>query len=460
MNESNILSATSMFSNISESNEINNVTDDSTIFTTIEMSIYFLSFVIGGPLNIISFYKIYNAFCNSKTCTQITLLRLNLNIADLITVFIFAPGQFFWLYFYQWYAGDILCRIFKFFAVFCFYLNSFIIACIAVDRLFSMTNIHSIKMNQNAKRRVIRMIIFAWIVAFILALPQLFIFQLFKPFEGVNDFKQCTPIWTIISFTVDNTLNDLSASDEARTLALKKFSTNKYWEKIYNIAHLLFTFWIPTIIIIISYVLVLFIMGSFTSSSSKKENEFSDDVSFSSSIDTLALERNVNHNLPDKQISNSYNSNQKENILQQETGPLIGSEIVVIGNSSIKRIENASSLQKNQQKQLSSKSKKEFLRLSITQNIINKDNNKLGLMAIRTMTIAKKKTKKQAMLIIVAFLTIWTPYNLLAIMNFTFSNVQVLEGILTSAFIPCLNALIVINPIINPIIYGIFDEKQ
>ncbi|CEF62963.1 Gonadotropin-releasing hormone receptor [Strongyloides ratti] len=459
MNNSSTIKIFPLLSNETESNTANNVTDDSTIFTTIEMSIYFLSFVIGGPLNIISFYKIYNVFCNTKNCTQIILLRLNLNIADLITVFIFAPGQFFWLYFYQWYAGDIMCRIFKFFAVFCFYLNSFIIACIAVDRLFSMTNIHSIKMNQLAKKRAIKMIIFAWIVSFILALPQLFIFQLFKPFEGTSDFKQCTPIWTIISFKVDNILNDKNVNEEMRNLALEKFSTSKYWEKMYNIFHLLFTFWIPTIIIIISYVLVLFIMGSFTSSAPKKENESSDEISLSSSIEISAFDKLSKTNTSIKCDDCNYQENQMKILLQNEDGPLILDEIDKTGTSLIKKSEEITSFNKGHTKHSSQKNKKEFLRMSITPNIINKE-NKLGTMAIKTIEIAKKRTKKQAMFIIIAFLTIWTPYNLLAIMNFTFSHIQVLEKILTSPFITCLNALLVINPIINPIIYGIFDGKQ
>uniref|UniRef100_A0A0N5B6G4 G_PROTEIN_RECEP_F1_2 domain-containing protein n=1 Tax=Strongyloides papillosus TaxID=174720 RepID=A0A0N5B6G4_STREA len=459
MNISSIKTIQPLLSNTTESNGASNVTDDSTIFTTIEMSIYFLSFVIGGPLNIISFYKIYNIFCNSKNCTQIILLRLNLNIADLITVFIFAPGQFFWLYFYQWYAGDIMCRIFKFFAVFCFYLNSFIIACIAIDRLFSMTNIHSIKMNQLAKKRAIKMIIFAWTVSFILALPQLFIFQVFKPFEGTSDFKQCTPIWTIISFTVDNTLNDATVSDEVRNLALERFATSKYWEKMYNITHLLFTFWIPTIIIIISYVLVLFIMGNFTSSTPKKESEYINEMSSSSSMETSAFDKVAKTNVEIKNDSIIYQENEVKNILQSENGPLILEDIDKLNLSTNRKSENFTNPHKGHNKHSTSKNKKEFIKLSITPNIISKE-NKLGIMATKTMEIAKKKTKRQAMLIIIAFLTIWTPYNLLAIMNFTFSHIQVLEGILTSPFITCLNALLVINPIINPIIYGIFDGNK
>uniref|UniRef100_A0A0K0E135 G_PROTEIN_RECEP_F1_2 domain-containing protein n=1 Tax=Strongyloides stercoralis TaxID=6248 RepID=A0A0K0E135_STRER len=459
MNNTNTLKLFPLFPNETESNTVDNVADDSTIFTTIEMSIYFFSFVIGGPLNIISFYKIYNVFCNSKSCTQIILLRLNLNIADLITVFIFAPGQFFWLYFYQWYAGDIMCRIFKFFSVFCFYLNSFIIACIAVDRLFSMTNIHSIKMNQLAKKRAIKMIIFAWIVSFILALPQLFIFQLFKPFEGTSDFKQCTPIWTIISFKVDNILQDNTVNEEVRNLALEKISTSKYWEKMYNIFHLLFTFWIPTIIIIISYVLILFIMGSFTSSAKKKGNEYSDETSLSSSMEVSASDKLSKTNTSLKCDDYNYQENQIKNILQNEDGPLILEEIDKINTISNKKSDEVTIYNKGHIKHNPQKNKKEFIRLSLTQNIISKE-NKLGTMAIKTMEIAKKKTKKQAMFIIIAFLTIWTPYNLLAIMNFTFSHIQVLEGILTSPFITCLNALLVINPIVNPIIYGIFDGNK
>lgn len=64
--------------------------------------------------------------------------------------------------------------------------------------------------------------------------------------------------------------------------------------------------------------------------------------------------------------------------------------------------------------------------------------------------------KRQAALIIVAYLSFWSPYNLLAAM-LTFAD----EGSLKEAAyatLPFLNSLIVMNPIVNPVIYGLFDR--
>uniref|UniRef100_A0A183CWP0 G_PROTEIN_RECEP_F1_2 domain-containing protein n=1 Tax=Gongylonema pulchrum TaxID=637853 RepID=A0A183CWP0_9BILA len=97
--------------------------------------IYLLCVCIGGPFNVICFGRSLRLYMNDrKQRNQILLLRLHLNIADLLTMFIYTPTQIIWMSTFQWYGGDLLCRICKFFYTFSFYLNSFVIAAIAVDR--------------------------------------------------------------------------------------------------------------------------------------------------------------------------------------------------------------------------------------------------------------------------------------------------------------------------------------
>ncbi|VDM52528.1 unnamed protein product [Angiostrongylus costaricensis] len=44
---------------------------------------------------------------------------------------------------YQWYGGEVLCRVCSFFSTFSFYANSFVITCIAIDRVCGAYNIRS-----------------------------------------------------------------------------------------------------------------------------------------------------------------------------------------------------------------------------------------------------------------------------------------------------------------------------
>uniref|UniRef100_A0A1I7S2I4 G_PROTEIN_RECEP_F1_2 domain-containing protein n=1 Tax=Bursaphelenchus xylophilus TaxID=6326 RepID=A0A1I7S2I4_BURXY len=69
------------------------------------------------------------------------------------------------------------------------------------------------------------------------------------------------------------------------------------------------------------------------------------------------------------------------------------------------------------------------------------------------------RAKRQAAFIIVAYLTFWTPYNLLAVMNTLAPSEGTLKQV-ASVTLPFLNSLIVVNPIVNPLIYGLFDKKR
>lgn len=106
------------------------------------------------------------------------------------------------LSYFQWYAGDFLCRVCKFFHTFGFYLNSFVICCIAIDRVFGTYNLRqlllfktaqqfnfsSLKASHRSYLRCRRMLLLAWICAFCFSLPQSFVFRVFEP-PGMKNFK-------------------------------------------------------------------------------------------------------------------------------------------------------------------------------------------------------------------------------------------------------------------------------
>ncbi|TKR60163.1 hypothetical protein L596_027456 [Steinernema carpocapsae] len=248
----------------------------------VEILIYMICLTVGGPLNLFSFYRLIRGYRKHVSSqTQINLLRLHLNLADLLTLFIFVLSQIIWMTTYQWYGGDLLCRICKFFHTFSFYLTSFVVACIAIDRVFGTYNLRSLgtsflvslkslfsslKASQLAHRRCRRMLCVAWICAFVFSIPQPFIFRVFHPPE-MRNFKQCTPIWTVVAYEVELALKNGNMTLEQEKDLVAEYYQMVRLERIYGILHLLFMFWIPAFIIVLSYGAIICILNSLASPS-------------------------------------------------------------------------------------------------------------------------------------------------------------------------------------------------
>nr|CAD2143765.1 unnamed protein product [Meloidogyne enterolobii] len=279
----------------------------------VEILMYSLCLCIGGPLNLFSFRRLISQIRRptrqqQQFGSQLLLLKLNLNIADLITMFVYTLSQIIWMITFQWHFGDFL---------------------------------------------------------------------FFEPLE-LKNFKQCTPIWTIIGYELDLKMGTLNESDiEGKLKIFQKFSQVVAWERFYNMAHLLFLFWIPSLLIAASYTAILITLNS------------------------LSV-------VPEKIKINDWDNN----------------------NS-----------------------------LSTKCETINSNNTRIGLIAPLTIAKARQNAKRQAALILAAYLTFWSPYNLLAICNAWAQKDGTIRQISTIT-LPFLNGLIVVNPIVNPLIYGVFDKYK
>lgn len=84
---------------------------------------------------------------------------------------------------------------------------------------------------------------------------------------------------------------------------------------------------------------------------------------------------------------------------------------------------------------------------------------RVGPMAMQTIAKARQKAKRQAALILLAYLTFWTPYNILSVVN-AFAEKDGWLKEIAHVTLPFLNSLIVVNPIVNPLIYGVFDRAN
>nr|CAD2180143.1 unnamed protein product [Meloidogyne enterolobii] len=388
----------------------------------VEILMYSLCLCIGGPLNLFSFRRLISQIRRptrqqQQFGSQLLLLKLNLNIADLITMFVYTLSQIIWMITFQWHFGDFLCRIIKFFHTFSFYLNSFIVACFAIDRFFGTRNLNSPIASNVAQKRIKKMLIFAWTWATLLSIPQFFIFRVFEPLE-LKNFKQCTPIWTIIGYELDLKMGTLNESDiEGKLKIFQKFSQVVAWERFYNMAHLLFLFWIPSLLIAASYTAILITLNSLSVVPEK----------------IITTKNLLNNQQKDKENTNNYLLNKKENIKLislKENKKEINDWDNNNNNNSLSKCET-----------------------------INSNNTRIGLIAPLTIAKARQNAKRQAALILAAYLTFWSPYNLLAICNAWAQKDGTIRQISTIT-LPFLNGLIVVNPIVNPLIYGVFDKYK
>ena len=109
----------------------------------------------------------------------------------------------------------------------------------------------------------------AWVSAFVLSLPQSFVFRVVEVSSATTpSFQQCAPLWTIIQHEIDLRWNALRESgqltDELHATIMSESESLGKWETLYNLAHLLFVFWIPTLIIVTSYSIVICTLNSFS----------------------------------------------------------------------------------------------------------------------------------------------------------------------------------------------------
>uniref|UniRef100_A0A915ER88 G-protein coupled receptors family 1 profile domain-containing protein n=1 Tax=Ditylenchus dipsaci TaxID=166011 RepID=A0A915ER88_9BILA len=138
----------------------------------VEMAYLGVVILVGVAINLHVLYKLLQNGSN-KSMNGFLLLKINLNISDLLILTIHAFGKLIWLYEYEWRFGGALCRTFNFLSMFTLYLSSNIVVCIALDRLRTVLKAKRIILLKK-KRHLIRIFLAtAWMLAFLWSLPQL-----------------------------------------------------------------------------------------------------------------------------------------------------------------------------------------------------------------------------------------------------------------------------------------------
>lgn len=107
--------------------------------------------------------------------TAIYSLIFQLSVADLLVTIFCIAGEAAWSFTVQWYAGNVMCKLFKFTQMFALYLSTFILVLIGVDRWLAVK--YPMKSMATATRSG-RLVIIAWVLSFLLSIPQVSKFKL------------------------------------------------------------------------------------------------------------------------------------------------------------------------------------------------------------------------------------------------------------------------------------------
>uniref|UniRef100_A0A914R7M3 G-protein coupled receptors family 1 profile domain-containing protein n=1 Tax=Parascaris equorum TaxID=6256 RepID=A0A914R7M3_PAREQ len=105
--------------------------------------------------------------------------------------------------------------------------------CIAVYRLYALRC--PVMVNTVGRQRIPRMLLAAWVLSALISLPQLFVWKQVT----LKSVTQCLTIWT------EKLVSGISSPDDELTM------------KLYNAFHLLAIFYIPLVILVVCYVLIL-----------------------------------------------------------------------------------------------------------------------------------------------------------------------------------------------------------
>lgn len=137
-------------------------TDDNIV----SVAAYSCMFVVAACGNLTVFITLFR---NRRVKSRINLFIMHLAISDLIVTFVMLPLEIAWNSTVAWLAGDIACRLLTFFRAVGFYLSSFILVSISLDRYFAIMRPLSIT---DADMRAKMMLLISWLLSIIASVPQ------------------------------------------------------------------------------------------------------------------------------------------------------------------------------------------------------------------------------------------------------------------------------------------------
>jgi len=267
----------------------------------VEVVLLILLLLIGLPLNLMALIRLLKAYRLGQAASRIKqeetklaflLLKIHLTIVDLLLIVIYCPSKLAWLISYEWLGGNFLCKALQYAWACCFHLMSFMIVCIAIDRLKTVYRLMHIGTGTGTGRRpswqsgkgslsaIRTMITFCYGLATVCSLPQWLVWQT-KVFVS---WSQCTTFWHALR--ADAFLNHTSYAIEYPT------------EHVYTLVHLSTIFWLPFLLILsaYTYIVVCLFFYSLRPYASKTGTGFTTEIQSGGSTERLNLLQNGNGN--------------------------------------------------------------------------------------------------------------------------------------------------------------------
>ena len=134
-----------------------------------------------------------------KKLSRMNLLIMHLSIADLFVAFFNVLPQLIWDITFLFKGGNLLCKSVTYLQVVAMYASSYVLISTALDRYIALC--HPIASHTWSNKRTHIMVAIAWLVSFLLATPQLFIFgyRQFAP-DMYNCWAVFDPEWTMLLY--------------------------------------------------------------------------------------------------------------------------------------------------------------------------------------------------------------------------------------------------------------------
>ncbi|KAE9553060.1 hypothetical protein FO519_003740 [Halicephalobus sp. NKZ332] len=162
--------------------------------------------------------------------SSFALFKKHLCLTDFAILLGHTLGKIIWVCTLNWKMGGVYgCKFYQFLSAFTYYSNSNVVVAIGLDRL------KVVYTRATSVRRVRWMLLFAWTLAAICAVPQLYVWDTVELIDGV----QCTTIWQVTDyFNQSSPFLDMT-------------------QIMYEMSHQAMVFFIPFLTLLSSYVLIV-----------------------------------------------------------------------------------------------------------------------------------------------------------------------------------------------------------
>lgn len=145
--------------------------------------------LVGNVAILFHIGKTRNKRRNSRhTWSAIYTLILHLSIADLLVTVFCIFGEAAWSYTVEWIAGELACKMVKWFQMFSLYLSTYVLVLIGIDRWVAVK--YPMK-SLNMAKRCHRLLILSYILSLIMSMPQVSVVFLFSSQLFVSFLSFC-----------------------------------------------------------------------------------------------------------------------------------------------------------------------------------------------------------------------------------------------------------------------------